>query len=392
MREARIRVAKTILSLKLDRWIARDQLKAILKTYVNSPDAVQDKRVAALIRDVERIQTTQITPEYRRELVKRYFAPGYAQDETPNETFSRQIDPGMNEVKNAWDAMPNSQRDEMNMLFQSIMTAQLSGQKDFKQSYQQALNRLPPDSPNRKVMQIYVDEGMPEPHQRKRYRRMLSKTFRAQHPTFSNAEINALVDEHLAMIPESSQRRSLFERVFSLPGGCGLVVVYLVVIGFLGLGMLVLMGLLLVSSPGVLSATPVGRAIGSALLVFSIGTGIFLWLRRQMRSAVYIARLTVLVALGLVGVFLLVQFGVIDVDALTEQVVSDQEQALAFGITALSIAATVFLWVRHIAENILFLALIVIIGAGIALAIATGVIDLDVLLAGNDAATNGGFQ
>ena len=77
MREERIRVAKTILSLKLDRWIAPDQLKAILKTYVNSPDSVQDKRVAALIRDVERMQTTQITPEYRRELVKRYFAPGY---------------------------------------------------------------------------------------------------------------------------------------------------------------------------------------------------------------------------------------------------------------------------------------------------------------------------
>ena len=379
MREARIRVAKTILSLKLDRWIAPDQLKAILKTYVNSPDSVQDKRVAALIRDVERMQTMQITPEYRRELVKRYFAPGYALDETPNE------------VKSAWDAMPDSQRDEINMLLQSIMTAQLSGQKDFKQSYQQALNRLPPDSPNRKVMQIYVDEGMPEPHQRKRYRRMLSKTFRVQYPALNDAEIDTMVDEHLAMIPASSQRRSLFERVFSLPGGCGLVVVYLGVIGFLGLGMLVLMGLLLVSSPGFLSATPVGRAIGSALLVFSIGSGIFLWLRRQMRSTVYIARLTVLVALGLVGVFLLVQFGVIDVDALTEQVVSDQEQALAFGITALSIATTVFLWVRHIAENILFLALIVIIGAGIALAIATGAIDLDALLAGNDAATNGGF-
>ncbi|MEQ8673964.1 MAG: hypothetical protein RLP44_32265 [Aggregatilineales bacterium] len=396
-REARIRVAKEVFGLVVDRWYTAEQVKPELDHYVQSGilQALQERRLAKLIERVSQLPPAQITPEE----VTRIMTPA---DESPVEDEQALQDRVAHQLEQVLGDY-NNQDPEVIRMYGMMMQNPPRNDDELRRFCEYFVTTLPATSPNRATLNRYLSASAPQATYTPRpsVPPMQARPSTPQQPVQQRPPVQSVQPAQVSSRPyatpapersrvEPSRRPAPQQESGSLsgafsgsfPGGCVWLVIYVVGLGIAGAIALLMFGAFLVQNKDFYQ-TEVGQGLGAATGYVSTGAGVFFWLRRQASSKLLMARFMVMLFGSAAVLYFVVSSGWIDVNALANSSASDREQLLGIGTMVVSGATTVFLWAKNLLRQLMWLAVLAVIGGGgLAFLFYTGAIDLDALLAG----------
>lgn len=365
-RQDRAEIARYLVSQLTPQWAQNPQLREDLKTFVNtgSMDSIQDGRVSALLQELNQQSPTTDRQTHIRQLLHQHGIPmmtAYVQDESLRSGMADMMSDVLN-TPEFFDPNVDSQQRQQLVQAQAMQMVQgMMGSRANSPEFQ-------------RMMVHYQQAGMPSPYDKGRFRQYLMGYFREANPHMTDAQIHMLVEQQMASIPK--EERGIFSLV---PDGCMLPLAFVALFGFLGLVMIILFVGVFITSPA-FAETKFGSALGMTFLVMSVGTSVFLWVRRHATSPIKLVQLasTVLIFGGII--FAMFQSGVIDIEAFTEGTLEDQQRVIGSGLLILSVGSAILLWVRRQFMNIIWtIALLVIIIGAMIFAVQSGIIDLESL-------------
>lgn len=396
-REARIRVAKEVFSLTVDRWFSAEQLKPELDQYVQSGmlQTLKDRRLANLLQRVSQLPSGQITPDEVEQIMTPQSAPTVDDEQARQDRVARQLEQVLGDYDN--------QDPEVIRMYGMMLQNPPRNDDELRRFCDYFITTLPPTSPNRARISAYLNATAqqsqipPQPRQIAQPQPAPLRPPVPAQPQYNQASSSRPVTPS----PPPQARKEVYSSpkpvpirrnlndsgggsIFggfngSFPGGCLWLVIYVVGLGIAGAIALLLFGAFLVQNADFYQ-TDVGQGLGAATGYISTGAGVFFWLRRQTSSKLLMARFMVMLFGSAAVLYFAVSSGLLDLNAIANSSASDREQLLGLGTMALSAATTVYLWAKNLLRSLMWLAVLALVGGGgLAFLFYTGAIDVDAL-------------